>query len=398
MRFLQYDRRRRPCSARSSALWLPSIWASVVSGRVWLPQTVFRSSRGKQAKQVTSPGLFLCLSMLGLCSSAPAWPPHRRALGPRSTGGRPAARGPKARPQTGRRGPKGGERKGRGEGSKNPPPPHPTPPPGLKNERATAQTRTQRPVYLDLLPPATMPARPAKTSRRGSRTPPPAASARRGKRSSRTIRCRRFTVASAITPARANCNREPLDGPFRSTRSSASSAIRALAEGWTPTDHRPADRQAHPGRRRRSERLVRAHHLALMGHTVEIHEAGPDRRRHDALRHPLLPAAARHPRRRDQPHRAFGREDRLQSQGRGPRRREGEGQVRCGVRRRRRAPVQEDRHPRPRRRQDPGCGELSQGRGDGQGAPSSAAGSPSMAAATPPWMLHGSPCASATSR
>ena len=61
-------------------------------------------------------------------------------------------------------------------------------------------------------------------------------------------------------------------------------------------------------------------------------------------------------------HRRAGRRDRPQSQGRGPRRREGGRPLRCGVRRGRRAPEQAAGHPRPRRRQDLRRGAVPQGR------------------------------------
>ena len=44
--------------------------------------------------------------------------------------------------------------------------------------------------------------------------------------------------------------------------------------------------------------LSAAYHLTRLGHAVTIHEAGPDGRRDDALRHPEVPAAARRARRR----------------------------------------------------------------------------------------------------
>ena len=48
--------------------------------------------------------------------------------------------------------------------------------------------------------------------------------------------------------------------------------------------------------------LSAAYHLARLGHEVTIRDAGPQRRRDDALRDPAVPPAARGPRRRDPAH------------------------------------------------------------------------------------------------
>ena len=88
--------------------------------------------------------------------------------------------------------------------------------------------------------------------------------------------------------------------PSASTPSSASSATRHPA-GWTVTARRRAHRSAGARRRRRPGRALGGlppRPARPPGHRPRRAAAA---RRHDALRHPDLPAAPRRPRRRDRP-------------------------------------------------------------------------------------------------
>jgi hypothetical protein len=76
-------------------------------------------------------------------------------------------------------------------------------------------------------------------------------------------------------------------------------------------------------------------------------------RRHDAVRHPQVSPAPRHPRRRDQAHHRHGRH-RSSSTTRSPTSTHDAEKVRRGLPRRRRPPGQACLHPRGRRGQDPG--------------------------------------------
>ena len=152
-------------------------------------------------------------------------------------------------------------------------------------------------------------------------------------------------------------------------RGRALSRRQGARRGVDADDHRGAHRQAHPDRRRRSERPVVRASSGADGPRRRDPRGRPDRRRHDALRHSLLPAAARRARRRDRAA-SSGWASRSSSITRSrtssPRRSKGKFDavfVAVGAHL-----VEEDRHPRPRRRQDPRRGQLPQGRRDGQRA------------------------------
>ena len=59
-----------------------------------------------------------------------------------------------------------------------------------------------------------------------------------------------------------------------------------------------------------------AYHLRRLGHAVDRHRSRPADGRHDALRHSEVPAAARRARRRDAAHRRDGRHGQARRQGR----------------------------------------------------------------------------------
>ena len=115
---------------------------------------------------------------------------------------------------------------------------------------------------------------------------------------------------------------------------------------------RAADRQARARRRRRPVRACRPPTTWRGSATPStIHDAGPQRRRHDALRHPALPAAARRPRRRD-PADPRPRASTLELDTQGRRLLDGDARRRLRRRlpRRRRAHRQARVHPRRQRR------------------------------------------------
>jgi hypothetical protein len=100
--------------------------------------------------------------------------------------------------------------------------------------------RERRPVYVDLLPPATPAAGPGRTSRPGWRTWTPAVTSRSGASWLRTIRSRRSTGGSVTTRARPSATAPTSTARFRSTRSSVSSAISHWRGGGCSTRHRSA--------------------------------------------------------------------------------------------------------------------------------------------------------------
>jgi formate dehydrogenase beta subunit len=150
-----------------------------------------------------------------------------------------------------------------------------TRPPDLSAKRQTGPARTQRPIYLDLLPPCNN-ACPA-----GEDIQTWLAHATAGRFREAWEALVKDNPMPAVHgrvcyhPCESACNRGQLDAPISIHAVERFLGDRALAEGWTPTISVPAT-----GKRilivgAGPSGLSCAHHLALMGHTVEIHEAGP---------------------------------------------------------------------------------------------------------------------------
>ena len=117
-------------------------------------------------------------------------------------------------------------------------------------------------------------------------------------------------------PCETACNRAQLDeavGIHARRALPRRRGDQARLEARPPTPRRPASAcsSSAPG----PSGLSAAYHLTRRGHAVTIREAGPDGRRHDALRHPALPAAARRARRRDAAHPRPRRDARAEHEG-----------------------------------------------------------------------------------
>ena len=147
--------------------------------------------------------------------------------------------------------------------------------PGLRRSPAAVQPRA---------------ARPAKTSSPGSPRRKPVATAKPGRSSSATIRCRRFMAVSAITPARTRATARTSTKRSASMRSSGSSAT------WRSSKDGPS----HPTNRHRTngcsssalDRAVSRPPGTWHARTRGCHpRGGTDGGRHDALRHPQVPPA-----------------------------------------------------------------------------------------------------------
>ncbi len=150
-----------------------------------------------------------------------------------------------------------------------------TRPPDLSHERRTGPFRTQRPLYVDLLPPCNN-ACPA-----GENIQAWLAHAQAG----RFYEAWQTLIADNPMPAihgrvcyhpcESNCNRDKLDGTVSIHAVERFLGDRAREEGWKPEwDAEPSGKRvlvvgAGPSG------LSAAYHLTRLGHTVEIHEAGP---------------------------------------------------------------------------------------------------------------------------
>ncbi len=150
-----------------------------------------------------------------------------------------------------------------------------TQPPDLTFERGTGPVRTQRPIYLDLLPPCNN-ACPA-----GENIQEWLAHAQAGRFREAWETIVRDNPMPAVHgrvcyhPCEDHCNRRQLDGSVTIHAVERFLGDLALEEGWVPTI------TAAPSGKRvlvigaGPSGLSCAHHLRLMGHEVEIHEAGP---------------------------------------------------------------------------------------------------------------------------
>lgn len=148
-------------------------------------------------------------------------------------------------------------------------------PPDLKQEKSAGAIRTKRPIYLDLLPPCNN-ACPAGENIQAWLS---LATAGKFREAWETILHDNPLPAThgrvCYHPCELSCNREHLDGTVSIHAVERFLGDLALSEGWTPTI---------PARKTGKKVLIVgagpsglscAHHLALMGHEVEIHEAGP---------------------------------------------------------------------------------------------------------------------------
>ncbi len=176
----------------------------------------------------------------------------------------------------------------------------------------TGSWRTSRPVYLDRLPPCNH-ACPAGENiqalavprRRRATTKP------RGARSPRTTRCRRSWAGSATTRARARATAGQLDEAVGINSVERFLGDEAIKRGWKFTPPEDRERQARARRRRRPLRAVRRLPPAPTRPLRDDRRGRPARRRHDALRHSEVPAAARGSRRRGTAHPRSGGRDRV---------------------------------------------------------------------------------------
>jgi NADPH-dependent glutamate synthase beta subunit-like oxidoreductase len=150
-----------------------------------------------------------------------------------------------------------------------------TVPPDLARKRQTGATRTQHPIYVDLLPPCNH-ACPA-----GENIQAWLSLATEGlfKEAWETILQDNPLPAVhgrvCYHPCETSCNRGRLDAPVSIHAVERFLGDKALQEGWVPrTTAQPTGKKilvvgAGPSG------LSAAHHLGLMGHEVEVHEAGP---------------------------------------------------------------------------------------------------------------------------
>jgi NADPH-dependent glutamate synthase beta subunit-like oxidoreductase len=150
-----------------------------------------------------------------------------------------------------------------------------TRPPDLTHERRTGPFRTQRPIYLDLLPPCNN-ACPA-----GENIQAWLAHAQGGRFREAWETLVQDNPMPAVHgrvcyhPCEDSCNRKNLDGTVSIHAVERFLGDMALAEGWVP----PVT-AAPTGKRvliigGGPSGLSCAYHLRMMGHEVEIHEAGP---------------------------------------------------------------------------------------------------------------------------
>ncbi|MFI5384621.1 MAG: NAD(P)-binding protein [Fimbriimonadales bacterium] len=150
-----------------------------------------------------------------------------------------------------------------------------TTPPDLTHERRTGPVRVRRPVYQDILPPCNN-ACPA-----GENVQAWLSLAQEGKfREAWEVIVQENPMPAVhgrvcYHPCETSCNRDKLDGAVSIHAVERFLGDLALEEGWTPEiKAKPTGKKilivgAGPSG------LACAHHLALLGHSVEIREAGP---------------------------------------------------------------------------------------------------------------------------
>lgn len=150
-----------------------------------------------------------------------------------------------------------------------------TSPVALEHERRTGPQRTQRPVYMDILPPCNH-ACPAGEDIQGW-----LALAQAGQLQQAWQHLMRDNPMPAVHgrvcyhPCESSCNRGNLDSPVSIHAVERFLGDRARAEGWTPAVEAPPSGKRVLVVGAGPSGLSAAYHLARLGHTVEIHEAGP---------------------------------------------------------------------------------------------------------------------------
>jgi len=150
-----------------------------------------------------------------------------------------------------------------------------TRPADLKSKHMAGPTRTRRPIYDDILPPCNN-ACPA-----GENIQAWLAHSQEGRFRDAWETILQDNPLPAVHgrvcyhPCEDNCNRKNLDGTISIHAVERFLGDLAITEGWTPSvNTKPSGKRvlvvgAGPSG------LSAAHHLTLMGHTVEVHDAGP---------------------------------------------------------------------------------------------------------------------------
>ncbi len=150
-----------------------------------------------------------------------------------------------------------------------------TSPPDLTQERRTGPIRLHRPIYLDLLPPCNH-ACPA-----GENIQAWLSLATEGRYREAWEVIVKDNPMPAIHgrvcyhPCESNCNRKEFDEPISIHAVERFIGDMALEEGWTPTIHAPKSDKRVLVVGAGPSGLSCAHHLALLGHTVEVVDAAP---------------------------------------------------------------------------------------------------------------------------
>lgn len=150
-----------------------------------------------------------------------------------------------------------------------------TRPPDLSHERHTGPLRTQRPVYVDLLPPCND-ACPAGEDIQGW-----LALAQAGRFEEAWQHLVRDNPLPAVSgrvcyhPCESSCNRARLDSTVSIHAVERFLGDRARAAGWRVRPLKPPSGKRVLVIGAGPSGLAAAHHLALLGHEVEVHEAGP---------------------------------------------------------------------------------------------------------------------------
>ncbi len=148
-------------------------------------------------------------------------------------------------------------------------------PPDLSHERGVGPFRSQRPIYVDILPPCNN-ACPA-----GEDIQAWLAHAQEGRFKQAWETILKDNPLPAVHgrvcyhPCETSCNREQLDGAVTIHAVERFLGDMALAEDWTPTIPTAATGKRVLVVGAGPSGLSAAHHLTLMGHSVEIREAGP---------------------------------------------------------------------------------------------------------------------------